>query len=286
MLRMVDDNSAPFRNSSRRIQSHSLQLLLFETSVTEKNALEGAPDRLGWIWDSKKAKQADGKRRMFIKNRKLVFEPPLETISGTYEIPDWVEEEDKKSREKKSARGTNQKKGKKKKQNKKLNKRPSTQQHDVQDKLSSSQAECSSSRDTELELDNGDVADLVTEDNEDRPSNEEPSNEMASLAEDLDGTHLEEEECPEPEVEKNTRAKSVDKKTLQRERLEAFMMCQICYEYYDDGKRAKYSHACGHCCCWTCMKMEFARQRNIGRKKFYCHCGFEIHEKKIIRMFA
>ena len=70
----------------------------------------------------------------------------------------------------------------------------------------------------------------MTESNEDRPSNDEPSNEMASLAEDLEGTHLEDEECLEPEVEKSTRAKSVDMKALQRERLEAFMMCQICYE--------------------------------------------------------
>ena len=94
---------------------------------------------------------------MFIRNKKLVFDPPLQTISGTYEIPEWVEEEDKKSREKKSARGTKQKKEKKKKQNKKLNKTPSTQHHDVQDKLSSSQEEAplenlfSSSRDTEVQ---------------------------------------------------------------------------------------------------------------------------------------
>ena len=46
---------------------------------------------------------------MFIKNKKLVFDPPLtferlEKVSDTYEIPDWVEEEDKMSRKKKKSK--------------------------------------------------------------------------------------------------------------------------------------------------------------------------------------
>ena len=57
---------------------------------------------------------------MFIKNKKLVFDPllafdRLEKVSDRYEIPDWVEEEDKKSREKKPNPRNKQKKEKKEK---------------------------------------------------------------------------------------------------------------------------------------------------------------------------
>ncbi|CAG5091667.1 Oidioi.mRNA.OKI2018_I69.PAR.g13188.t1.cds [Oikopleura dioica] len=156
-------------------------------------------------------------------------------------------------------------------------------QRRAQNRLSRSQGNDLPSQEShgELELDDSDGADWTTVGNQIQAkceeSDKEVSKEIDSLAEEfeenclleedcergLETSELEDSSCPVPPAV--ARQIDVDKvlkeNSALKERREALLMCQICFEFYDDGKHAKFSHGCGHGCCLTCMKMEFARQR-------------------------
>ncbi|CAG5084703.1 Oidioi.mRNA.OKI2018_I69.PAR.g10715.t1.cds [Oikopleura dioica] len=268
----------------------------------------------------------------------------LERIPDKYEIPDWVEEEDKKAREKKKmpkkGKSTNSAKQKNKQQ---MPLKP-TPKKEIPAKNFIAKSQDKNFPTGELEFDNFDEGDWITveklkqpkircsnkrvkksskkskkkealrtppvDKTEMRPSNvlkkssnsetsTTPAQRLPSTAEEyqkilLDSSptknYLPKEKPESSAINANPCRSEPDQPLMKeisvlKEKLESFMMCQICYEAFDDEKHAKYSHACGHGCCLTCMKKEFARQREAKKKKFYCHCGFEIHEKKIIRMF-
>ncbi|CAG5111749.1 Oidioi.mRNA.OKI2018_I69.chr2.g6023.t1.cds [Oikopleura dioica] len=299
----ADDEEEVSIDISKRSKRQVAHWLLFTVAITEKNTGEedtsGYSKKCGWVWEQEKPRK-DRKRRLVYKDGKFRFDPPfvfdrMEQLPDRFEMPDWVDEEDRKAREKKQTRSNKPKKAKKeKKQNSKLSNKTTskTKQGDVQNDPSRNRGE-SDMVSGELELDDGHEADWNTVGNQDKSNGETNTSEIVSLVEDLKEISLSEKESEESELGESSSSPSsspVDDPKKEencslKEQLDRFLTCQICFEYYDDGKRARYSHSCGHGCCWTCMKMEFARQREARRRKFYCHCGFEIHEKKIIRMF-
>ncbi|CAG5084707.1 Oidioi.mRNA.OKI2018_I69.PAR.g10716.t1.cds [Oikopleura dioica] len=278
--------------------------LLFSTVLTERN-------------ENSEINTSTGNHMMFTSmpdalSRRRYFEE----IPDRVEIPDWIEEEDRKSREKKQHSQTKPKRSKKKQttKNKSRSNNPVSYE-EINSRNTPAKSEDKNTSLAELGLDDVDGSDWLTvgdskqakserssrkvrkspnpgeltEEKLSSVSKEEDASEILSSEEPVQDDCVLEEEPENDEIrtnaEQETDAALKKENSALKERLESLLMCQICYEAYDEANHAKYSHACGHGCCWTCMKKEFARQREAKKKKFYCHCGFEIHEKKIIRMF-
>ncbi|CAG5111771.1 Oidioi.mRNA.OKI2018_I69.chr2.g6045.t1.cds [Oikopleura dioica] len=217
---------------------------------------------------------------------------------SSYVIPDWVEKEsqERMKQERKKQEMQNSKKSSKKKPSKQKIKSNQPKKNDISAQIADLDIIDRNAPSGEREPDNEtDWLTVGAPSQEEKDSQNPPMKPRASPPDASEKPPTETEKSALVELVESTddalpaesqgdRALKAEVSELQ-EKLERYEMCPICFERYDEDEHAKYSHQCGHGCCLTCMKMEFARQRNLRKMKFYCHCGFEIHEKKIIRMF-